>query len=53
MKLVRLTTENPDYLIYVFYPDTPLAHLYSLFGMRIKSIIHREKVTVVYAYPKK
>ena len=48
-----LSPENPDYLIYVFYPDTPLAHLYSLFGKRIKSIIHREKVTVVYAYPKK
>jgi hypothetical protein len=46
-----ISPDNPNYMVFVFYPDTPLSHLHCLFGKRIRSIIYRSKVTVVFAYP--
>lgn len=51
IKWFGTSPDNPKYMIYVFYPDTPLAHLYALFGKRINRILHKDKITIVYAYP--
>ena len=43
--------DNPDFMIYIFYPDTPLSFIYDLLGNRVRTILHRKRVTVVYVHP--